>query len=330
MDHSDGDLLNLNHFNLRSPKIGMSSSDVIEYLNTPLIKPVKKGDALNWSNFVKPSILNDDVIEFAKNNLIGLPVRLHDFNSIAKKFPIGCYEFHLSFNEVKSNFQEINYPSGYKYSIHLPDYINPNQLMDPVYGDKNQIYESKKIISSVSEFASKLQDISGSQVPIVGSFSLALNGHADYYQKYSQLFEDYLEKNILIIPQWLPPYAWYFGGSVQLAVMNNLIDMEFIDKYNIKICMDICHLAMGQNLWEFKSIDIMKKLVDNIRHVHLADAAGFDGEGMHFGEGDEVNIHALKMAMQLKCLKIIEVWQGHLNEGAGFSKALSDLHRLFR
>ena len=33
---------------------------------------------------------------------------------------------------------------------------------------------------------------------------------------------------------------------------------------------------------------------------------------------------------KIDCLKVIEVWQGHLDNGAGFSKAISSLETLFK
>jgi N-acetylneuraminate synthase len=66
-----------------------------------------------------------------------------------------------------------------------------------------------------------------------------------------------------------------------------------------------------------------------IQHVHIADAEGIDGEGLHFGEGDPQNMAAIAKVMKVDVMKVIEVWQGHLDDGAGFVKALNKLPKLF-
>ena len=62
---------------------------------------------------------------------------------------------------------------------------------------------------------------------------------------------------------------------------------------------------------------------------HLAEASGYDGEGLAFGQGDDRNRSILAEAMDLKCTKVIEVWQGHLNSGSGVASALEYLNRQF-
>ena len=75
-----------------------------------------------------------------------------------------------------------------KFSIHLPDYINKNQLIDPF---------------------SKLPTM-GTFLPV---FSVIGESKSDFYQKIAALVERYSSKDIFISPQWLPPVAWYFGAQ---------------------------------------------------------------------------------------------------------------------
>ena len=86
---------------------------------------------------------------------------------------------------------------------------------------------------------------------------------------------------------------------------------------------------MGDSLFQFDAKRMIDTLLTNIEHVHIADAAGIDGEGLQFGEGDAKNLPAISASMEIDCMKVIEVWQGHLDEGAGFAKALTKLNELF-
>ena len=63
-------------------------------------------------------------------------------------------------------------------------------------------------------------------------------------------------------------------------------------------------------------------LVPFNKHLHLADAEGMDGEGLPLGEGD---IGDFRQFLNADCLKILEVWQGHFNQGEGFLEALDNL-----
>lgn len=131
------------------------------------------------------------------------------------------------------------------------------------------------------------------------------------------------------MPQWLPPIAWYFGGSVRLHAMNDLRDAELLSQHQLPVCLDVCHMIMGRNCYGFSAADLMGYLAPLVHHLHIADAAGIDGEGLAIGEGEPENIELFRRAFDFDCLKVIEVWQGHLDQGAGFRKALIKLEELY-
>jgi len=111
--------------------------------------------------------------------------------------------------------------------------------------------------------------------------------------------------------------------------MNNIADIAHIKALKLPICMDICHLCMGDKVFDFVAADVVRELAPYTGHIHIADATGYDGEGVGFGEGDPQNRGAIKAAMDMDCVKVIEVWQGHLHGGAGFAKAIVALKELF-
>ena len=59
-----------------------------------------------------------------------------------------------------------------------------------------------------------------------------------------------------------------------------------------------------------------------VAHWHLSDAKGIDGEGLEFGKGEIKNFSYF---FGQPGMKIIEIWQGHLNNGTGFLKGLKKL-----
>jgi len=324
-----GEAVNEGQLVFRSPRIGLGRAEIAEYIGATSLRELDAGDVISRSVFVAPEVVSEEALEFARRKQLSIPVRLHDLANIENKFPVGTYEFHLSFGEVLSGLSAKPYKASNHYSIHLPDYISSTALMDPFSSDEAQVRGSLDILQRTVDFANALQDLTGTKVPIVGSFSVVHKNLEQFFEQHAALLSRYRAEGVSILPQWLPPIAWYFGGSVKLNAMNELRDVALIQQHQLPICMDVCHLCMGDSLFEFDAARMMTVLRPNIEHIHIADAEGIDGEGLHFGEGDPKNMPAIAAAMEMDCMKVIEVWQGHLDEGAGFAKAISSLNRLF-
>jgi N-acetylneuraminate synthase len=253
---------------------------------------------------------------------------MHDYKLIKERFPIGSYEFHLSYREVLGDLGVDSFGNMNSYSIHMPDYINSNQLADPFSDNILQATQSKLMIERVVNFCKDLQQKTGRMVPIVGSFSSDQIDLDSFYNRCADFLYGYSREGVMVLPQWLPPIAWYFGGSIKLNVFNNIKDIELIKKYQLPICMDISHLCMGEVLFDFKAQNVIDELNPLIKHLHIADSVGIDGEGVNFGEGDIKNLPVIKASLKMDCMKVIEVWQGHLDQGEGFAKALNALYQI--
>ena len=324
-----GDLIKLSDLEYRSPRTGLDKTNIEEYICKPLQNNLSKGQVIAKGIFNKSSPISDNIIDIAKEMKLAIPVRLHDFDKMKSLFPIGAYEFHLSFDEVLSEIDFTNISPDNLYSIHLPDYINPTQLIDPFSEDDDQKSASLILLERTVNFAEKLQDLTGTNVPIVGSFSVVHSDREDFFEKHSTLYKGYQARGVNIAPQWLPPIAWYFGGSVSLDVMNASEDVKYLKKHKIGLCMDLCHLILGRNYYDFSAHSIIDDLKKQIQHIHIADASGIDGEGLPVGDGDFENIDLIKKMLSYDCLKVIEVWQGHLDNGAGFRKEIIKLTEIY-
>ena len=112
------------------------------------------------------------------------------------------------------------------------------------------------------------------------------------------------------------------GHAATLDLFNSAKDIEYLKKNKKKICLDACHLSLSANFYKENWKDWLEELRPLIGHIHLADAVGSDGEGLPLGEG---NIKDFTEFLKIDCLKIIEVWQGHFNNGQEFLKALKTL-----
>lgn len=324
-----GNKVKLSDLLFRAPRTGLSLHEFeTEFFNKPLKKEIAKHTALCASHYIK-SRISEKEIDFARSRSLALPVRLHDIDQISQTIPVGKYEFHLSYNEVLNDLQNVKIKELQdikQFSVHLPDYIPGNRILNPLSDDTEVWDISTKIIRNTVNFANRLSDVTGEPTPIVGSFS----------QKGSLSdceFLDLLEEKILsnfsqrILPQWLPVNAWYFGGTVKIDAFSNERYIEMINKRNIPICMDISHLILSANSHNASWHAWLEKLQPTIEHWHLADASGCYSEGLFFGDG-VFDKYAYVLAQSN--MKVIEVWQGHFNGGDKFIRAIAKLKELDR
>lgn len=313
-----------------SPRTGIGNTDFDVHQGKIVLSELNKGDVLSLSHLVSREKIDDDVISFANEKLIGLPVRLHDYGQVSNLFKLNNFEFHLSFGEINGLRKITKVNPEHNFSVHLPDYLTPNDLLNP-FSDSEQIKNgSLKIIRETVDFANRLSDMTNKRVGVVGSFSSVENGVAEYYDKYTELTELFSTKSSFLALQWLPPIAWYFGGSVKLDIMNNLSDINYILAKKLHIVMDTAHLFMGQNYNNYDANYICEQLKSLTCWFHISGASGIDGEGTNFDLINNGQKTILKNIILNEKVKIVEVWQGHLDKYLGFQQALENIRKLFR
>ena len=320
----------LSDFEIKAPRVGMSVGEYLQdYKDKPLFVNLNKGEALSKRHFTKVTSYNKDELSvFAKQNLVGIPVRLHDIDKYRELINTGVYEFHLSYTEVFSeglldSVSKVNKDDH--ISIHLPDYLEGNRIVDPISTDPQTRSDSRELIKRTQEFARHISDKINKHIPIIGSFSQRCG------RKREEVLEDlfnYLKttsaNEYKIYPQWLPVYAWYFGGSVKLDLFNRQEDIDYVNKHQLDVTLDLCHLSLSAEYSKESWLDWYNQLKERIGHFHLADAEGVDGEGLDIGSG---NIGDFSIFLDSEKIKVIEVWQGHFHDGVGFLKALDTLNK---
>ena len=280
-------------FIVKAPRVGITPKQFINFKNKKTKSEIKKGAPILFSNFSSENIkLQNSEIAFSNRFNLSLPIRIHDFRMLNERFPIKLNELHLSYEDVfklKNNSKILNQliNKDIKYSIHLPDYVSKNNLLDPVSNNKNISLESVKIIKTVKEITKFISDKTNNNVNIIGSFSRS--PLSDKFQSLDIIFEclkNLESKDFKILPQWLPKIAWYFGGAEIQKNFCDENDIKYIMKNKISICLDVSHLILSANYAEQKWKSWYDKLIKFTKIIHLSDAKGIDGEGIKLGEGD--------------------------------------------
>ena len=324
-----GSHLNYGDFHWRSPQVGLNNNDFNKFKSFPVQKSIKIGQPICKFHFEEDARFEYDY-KFLENKKISLPSRIHDSQNLYKQTLIGYQELHLSFEEVLSDqlLNHKNYSKKIIYSIHLPDYISSNNIIDPFSKDNEIKNKSLKIIENCIKLSALLNDLTGLEIPIVGSFS---KRYSSKESDISMINDFCLNKTIkgvnCLMPQWLPPIAWYFGGSFKLEIFNSVNDFYIMKEIGCKYCLDISHAFMCSYLCE-DILDEILKSKNLIKHLHIAGASSIDGEGESLDKMNKMQINFLNKIIDIPCIKVLEVWQGHLNNYGGFKEALNYLPKI--
>jgi len=128
----------------------------------------------------------------------------------------------------------------------------------------------------------------------------------------------------------LPPHPWYFGGQwLTNAFMDAREIRDFVASLNMGMCYDTSHHKLYCNWAHVDFYDQVKLLLPYIRHLHLSDGAGLDGEGLQIGEGTIDWVHFFKVIAGYHGTMIPEIWRGHQRGGEGYLIAMQRLSQAY-
>jgi N-acetylneuraminate synthase len=259
------------------------------------------------------------------------------------KSNVDFLEFHFSFKdldeEVSQFFPE---PLPYNFVVHSPDLFHGDHLLNLCTENKEyrrrSVAELQRVLDITRTLKKHFPNAADRTIVIasLGGFSKDRPlSEAEVRQQYEIVAESLSQLNqdgIELLPQTLPPFPWYFGGQLYANLFVRAEDTAaFCRQNNYKLCFDICHSKLTANHEKTPFLDFCEKVGPYTRHLHIADAAGVDGEGLQIGEGD-MDFPAIAQVLDRfapRASFIPEIWQGHKNDGEGFWIAAERLEGLF-
>ncbi len=267
---------------------------------------------------------------------IGLKARFFDFSEIIKLKP-DFIEFH--FSDVDPDF---NFAAKEKYPfpcfIHLPEMWNGRMIDISSIKNENQVLtlsESIEVLQKIIIKSERFFEYFNNKENIFILHSGGMSFDKDYPENNKHRMETLIESlsqiktnNSEILIENLPPFPWYLGGQWN---SNILMDAKEIEKFCLttgkKICYDTSHSKLycnSANKDFFEELKILKKY---IRHIHIGDAKGVDGEGIQIDEG-EINFKKFFDLMKDYHGTIVnEIWMGYTNEFLGFKIATQKIKK---
>jgi sialic acid synthase SpsE/sugar phosphate isomerase/epimerase len=266
----------------------------------------------------------------------GFTVRFRDFEETLKYQP-RMLEFHFTDQDLDEH-----YPGGdheIKLVVHAPEFFE-RTLVDLCSQDERQRGQSvaliQKTINLTREIAPHFKDIPKVVVHTGGmSLDNPIKNRKELYDNLRISVEELDLDGVELLLENLPPHPWYFGGQwLTNAFMDAYEIRDFIEPLGLDMCFDTSHAKLYANWAHTDFYEQVNVLLPYIRHLHLSDGAGLDGEGLQIGEGtiDWVHFFELIGAGQpdgYLGTMIPEIWRGHQRENEGFVIAIRRLSEAY-
>jgi len=329
-----GHVLIKSDLDYKSPGKGIFPHEIHDYIGKVLKKPIKKDHYINKTDFEDTvSIANWEKFSFSKK--WGAKCRFHDYDDY-KVLNSPSIEFHCSQTDLDIDFRpEI---SNSELIIHAPE-IFDRQLVDICSEDEYIVKESLNIlqrsIDKTLEIAKYFPKAKPKLVMHLGGMYLNKRELCDTSILTKRAIENfkklkYDSELIDILPENLPPRPWYLGGEwFQHGFMLVKDMIEFCDYFNLGITYDICHASLYCNEFNIDLADYTKEILPYVKHIHISDAYGNNGEGVQIGEGSIDFDKVLKEVKDYDFTWMPEIWSGHLHQGAGTYKCMRILNKKY-
>jgi len=266
----------------------------------------------------------------------GFTVRFRDFEE-SLIYQLHILEFHFTDQDLDEH-----YPGGdyeLKLVVHAPEFFE-RTLVDLCALDEHQRMQSVALIQKTIYLTREMAPhfIETPKVVVhTGGMSLdhPIEDHQALYANLRRSVERLDVEGVELLLENLPPHPWYFGGQwLTNAFMDAYEIRDFIEPLGLNICFDTSHSKLYCN-WAHKDFyDQVRVLLPFTRHLHLADGAGLDGEGLQIGEGTIDWVHFFRVIGAgrpdgYQGTMIPEIWRGHQRGSEGFLIAIQRLSEAY-
>jgi N-acetylneuraminate synthase len=318
----------------KAPGKGIFAHEIDEYIGKVLQRAVKKDHYINQSDF-EPITSIAEWEEFSFSKQWGVKCRFHDYDDY-KVLQSPSLEFHCSQTDLDVDFAPERSESA--LILHAPE-IFDRQLVDICSDDPQIVADSLAIlqrsIDKTLRLAKSFPTAKPKVVMHLGGMFLNRRELGDTKQLTRRAIENfkrlsYDPKRIDILPENLPPRPWYLGGEwFQHGFMLAEDMLEFCRHFDLGMTYDICHASLYCNEFGIDLSEYTKTIMPIVRHIHISDAYGNNGEGVQIGEGSIDFDSVLAEVRAYDFTWVPEIWSGHLHQGAGTYRCMQILNEKY-
>lgn len=327
-----GEIINRKMVTAKSPAKGLSPQKLYDIIGTKALRDIPKDGYFTDEDLG----MEKSKRHFASNRKWGLIVRPHDFEEMITGLAPSFAEFHFSSHDLNHPLVFKNHPE-LELIVHAPELWGA-ELLDFCSDDASV---TKMSVQHINDLLNKVREIkkyfgkTPEKVKVVlhvGGMSYnefaSKNERAKMYTRLGNALKKLNRNGIELLLENLPPFPWYKGGA---WFSNTFMDAEeirdFAKKYGFNICYDTSHAELYCNYAKKDPIEFFKTLETFIKHIHISDGAGTDGEGIQIGEGDVPWDTLMQEILKTNVTMTPEIWMGHRGNGEGFITALNRLKK---
>ncbi len=261
----------------------------------------------------------------------GFTVRFRDYEDMLVYHP-HMLEYHFTDQDLDEH-----YPGGdhnLKLVVHAPEFWD-RTLVDLCSLDERQRCESVALMQKAIHLTREMAPhFIGMPKVIIHPGAMSLDHPIpDKDRLYDNLRRSVNELDfagVELLLENLPPHPWYFGGQwLTNAFMDAHEIRDFITSLGLNTCFDTSHSKLYCNWAHTDFYEQVQVLLPYIRHLHLADGAGLDGEGLQIEEGTIDWVHFFRVIGDYHGTMIPEIWRGHQRQGEGFLIAIQRLSNAY-
>lgn len=340
-DLEAGDVVTEADIAVKSPGRGLQPDRRDALLGVKLHRPVSSGDFFYPGDLAEQSRTRH---EYRFRRPWGLPVRFHDFRPLLEVAEPDFLEFHQSGRDMDLDPEQF-FRTGERlpqfFTVHAPDLYAGDFLIDLASPDDATWERSIREVQRVVDLTRSLRSrFTCAEDPIVivtmGGFLADRHVRPEerrpMYERVQQGLERIDEDGVRLTAQTLPPFPWLMGGQQHHNLFMEPEDTAwFCETYGRRLTFDVSHTKLAATFSHRPFSEYVDIMGPYIEHLHIVDAVGVDGEGVQIGEGE---VDFKDLAERLERLApsapfIPEIWQGHVDGGAGFFTALDRLEQWF-
>lgn len=334
-DINAGEQLTRDQLTAKSPAKGISPQYLYDVVGSTAERDISEDVILQWDDVREPA---EQEYDTDLSNW-GVVVRFSDIVEHDWGDP-DVYEFRVNGSDIDADIGEIL--SGHRFEkrlgIHAPEQKG-HEIVDLSARTEDRRKHAVEIIQSVVNLtrdviAPHFETDREPQIVIhpggITTDHMSLESVPEMNEALEKSMAELDDGGVQCLLENMPPLPWIYGGQ---QYHNNFMRADeiadFCERTGQKICYDTSHAQLwcaysGESLREHA-----ETLRPHIEYLHIADAAGVDGEGIQIDEGDVDFEELVPVFEDFEGPKITEIWRGHERNGEGFKKAAERLQKYF-
>lgn len=332
---SSGETISRDQVTAKSPAKGISPQHLYDIVGSQAERDIEEDQLIHWED-----VREDDYGTYdTELDNWGVVVRFSDIDEHDWGNP-DVYEFRINGADMEADIasvlegQNVNKQLG----IHAPEQKG-HDLVDLSARTEQTRREAVEIIQEVIDIVRDVVkphfDIDHEPYIVIHPGGITIDHmeleateemNAALERSMSELDDD----GVNLLLENMPPLPWIYGGQ---QYHNNFMDADEIAAYCERTGQRICYDTSHAKLWCNYSGEDLKEHAETLRpyvdYLHVADAAGVDGEGLQIGEGGIDFERIAPVFEDFDGPVITEIWRGHERRGEGFKKAAERLSDVF-